>query len=147
MVDAHTETVTVGFIEVFPEHAPRKGDPHYAAFNAMKRRMKKAGLLVCNVCGATEHIEVHHSEIEFSHAAQVDLDKLNKALGLHLTDEEFVEWVESPGNAEPLCVLHHRGQEGVHSLPEPQWNVVRLCKSGVVIATSNSEIPVVKETT
>jgi hypothetical protein len=112
--------------------------------------MKKAGLLKCNVESdyhSTGPIELHHDKVEFAHANDIDVEKFNRAYGLHLNDEEFKRYIEEEGNLEPLCTLHHRGQEGIHSLDTPTWNVLRTSKNPkeVVEAVSNNEIPVVRE--
>ncbi len=124
MTDAHDQRTTVRLLEHFPPHETRKGDPYYFTFEAMKRRAKKAGLDKCAVCGA-QPVEWHHTYVEFALQNGIDVQKLNEVYGLHLDDESFKAWVESPGNAEPLCVRHHRGSEAVHSLPEPVWNAIR----------------------
>lgn len=148
---AHDETVTIRFIEHWPPHAPRKGDPHYAAFNAAKRRMKALGLYKCNVLSDYHYgqLEAHHSLVEFAHIEDVDVQKFDELYGLHLDDEGFKNYIESPAGLEILCELHHRGQEGVHSLPEPEWNALRVAKDGdnIVSVQSNSEIPVVMDKT
>ena len=154
MTDAHEAPVTIRLIERWPAHEPRERDPHYKAFHAAKARMKKAGLLKCNVDSAYHVgvIELHHALVEFAHVNDVDLDKFNHMYGLNLTDEQFKEFVEgAPGpngeNAlEPLCTLHHRGQEGIHSLPGPDFNVMRVAKDPehVITALSNTGIPVQK---
>ena len=145
-VAAHEQVVTVQFIERWQEHAPRKDDPDYKLFNAARRRMDTAGLLICAIadCNCYGGIELHHSLLEYAHAGDIDLDRLNKAYGLHLTDEEFAAWIESPGNLEPLCVGHHRGVYGVHSLPEPEWNAYRVAKASgrIVIAQKNNLVPI-----
>lgn len=56
----------------------------------------------------------------------VSVDRLNELLGLHLDANSFQDWIESPGNLEPLCMMHHIGNIGVHSMPEPLWNVTRV---------------------
>jgi hypothetical protein len=96
--------------------------------------MKAAGLLKCSVPTGphSEQIELHHSHVEFAYQNGVDVPKLNELLGLHLDDEAFKDWIESPENLEPLCSLHHRGAEAVHSLPTPIWNVVRVWKDDIV---------------
>lgn len=146
---AHEETVTVRFIERWPEHEPRKKDPYYKYFTAAKKRMKKLGLYKCNIDSKYHYgqLEAHHVKIEFAHLNDVDVDKFNRAYGLHLNDEDFKRYVEEEGNLEILCELHHRGQEGIHSLPSPEWNAIRVAKEGteVITAISNSEIPVIKE--
>ena len=147
-VAAHEKIVTVQFIERWQAHPPRKGDPDYKLFNAARRRMKAAGLLVCAIsdCNCYGGIELHHSKLEYAHVPDIDLERLNEVYGLHLTDEDFAAWVESPGNLEPLCVGHHRGVYGVHSLPEPEWNAYRVAKATgrIVIAQKNNLIPVTK---
>lgn len=149
VVVAHSQVVTIQFIERWPDHPPRKDDPDYALFNAARRRLVKAGLLVCAIGDGNCYggMELHHSDLEYAHAPDVDLDRLNKAYGLHLTEDEFAAWIESPGNLEPLCVGHHRGVYGVHSLPEPEWNAYRVAKATgrIVIAQKNSLIPVMPE--
>lgn len=149
MAKAHETEVTVRFIERWPDHEPREDDPYYHLFHAAKKRMKEMGLLKCNVESDYHYgnIELHHSKVEFAHANDIDIEKFNHAYGLHLNDKEFKEFVEGPGNLEPLCTLHHRGQEGVHSLPEPEWNVLRTAKDPhhVIEAQSNNLIPIQKD--
>ena len=89
-------------------------------------------------------MEVHHSKVEFAHIPDVDIDKFNRLYGLRLNDTDFAKYIEEEGNAEVLCTLHHRGQEGVHSLPEPEWNALRVAKDPkqMIVAVSNSLIPV-----
>ncbi len=146
MTDAHEAKVTIRLIERWPAHEPREKDPHYKLFHRAKERLKRQGLLVCHVSSDYHvgQIELHHQKIEFAHLNDIDLDKFNEAYGLHLTDEAFQEYVEQEGNLEALCILHHRGQEGVHSLPEPEWNVLRTSKDpkNTITALSNTGIPV-----
>lgn len=122
--------MSIRILEHIPSHEPRAGDKHYAAFNAARRRLKKAGLLKCVVCGSEgtreQPIELHHSHVEFSFQNGVDVAKLNELYGLHLDETSFTDWINSPGNLEPLCLTHHRGLEAVHLLPEPVWNAVRI---------------------
>lgn len=149
MTEAHEQVVTIRFIERWPAHEPRKDDPYYHLFHKAKERMKKAGLLRCNVESDYHYgqIELHHSKVEFAHQNDIDLEKFNHAYGLNLNDEEFKEFVEGDGNLEPLCTLHHRGQEGIHSLPEPEWNVLRTAKDPrhVIEVQQNNVIPVQRE--
>ena len=145
---AHDKEVTIRFIERWQAHAPRKGDPNYKYFNQAKTRMKKLGLLKCAI-DSNHHsgdIELHHSKLEFAHIEDVDLSKFNEAYGLHLDDASFQQFIEGEGNLEPLCREHHRGVSGIHSLPEPEWNALRVAKSGVDIVSveSNNLIPVDK---
>ncbi|WP_432836740.1 hypothetical protein [Dactylosporangium sp. CA-092794] len=128
MTDAHDQGLTLHLITHVPAHEPREEDPHYHLFEQVKGRMKRQGLWRCaigdNYCGG--NVELHHSHIEFSQTGSVDLDKINQQLGLHLdSDDDFQEWIESPGNLEPLCAVHHRTHFGVHVIPGPLWEPLR----------------------
>lgn len=125
-VPEHDQRLTIHLVEHIPEHGPRG-----ASFDRAKARMKALGLVKCVIdgCDTGAPIEYHHTIIEHAWQGGVDVDKLDKAFGLHLSDAEFADWVQSPGNLEVLCVVHHRTQLGVHALPEPLWNAVRVWKS------------------
>ena len=122
-VPAHDQRLTIRLIEHIPPHGPRGN-----AFEKAKRRMEALDLDQCVIegCDTGAKPEYHHTIIEHAFQAGVDVEKLNRAYGLHLTDEEFVDWVQSPGNLEVLCTVHHRTQLGIHALPEPLWNAVRV---------------------
>jgi hypothetical protein len=120
---AHDQKITIQLIEHVPPHGLRG-----AAFRRAKKRMKELGLVKCGVpgCSTGLPVEYHHSYVEHAWQEGVSLRKLNDMYGLHLSDEEFEEWVQGPGNLEPLCVEHHRGSTGVHVLPDPFWNLIRV---------------------
>lgn len=120
---AHDQKLTVRLVEHIPAHGPRG-----VLFERAKKRMRELGLDRCVMqgCDTGAPIEYHHSIVEHAWQGGVDIQKLNEAYGLHLTDSEFAAWVQSPGNLEVLCVVHHRTQLGVHALPEPLWNLVRV---------------------
>jgi hypothetical protein len=122
---AHTQKMTVHLLWHVTEHGPRG-----AKFEAAKRRMKQLGLVKCAIqgCDTGAPIEYHHSKIENSLVAGVDLRKFNREYGLHLSDAEFVEYIQSPGNLEALCSVHHRTQLGIHAIPEPGWAAIRVWK-------------------
>lgn len=133
MTAAHDQMQTLHILSHVPEHAPREGDPHYHLFEQMKARMKRQGLLKCaindDLCSGP--IEVHHSVVEFSQISATDPEKIAKAYGLHFeSDEDFATWCEGPGNAEPLCVAHHRTHFGIHVMPEPLWQALRFRRAG-----------------
>jgi hypothetical protein len=134
VTEAHDQRMTVHIITHVPEHQPREDDPHYHLFTAAKARMKRQGLWRCAInddyCGG--NVELHHTHIEFSQTNGMDLKKVNEAFGLHLEkDDEFQAWIESPGNLEPLCEVHHRTHYGVHMLPGPLWEPLRYRRQGV----------------
>ena len=132
VTEAHDQSMTVHILTHVPEHQPRENDPHYHLFNAAKARMKRQGLWKCAInddyCGG--NIELHHSHIEFSQVGSADLDKVNQAFGLHLaSDDAFQSWIESPGNLEALCEVHHRTHYGIHVIPGPLWEPLRYRKA------------------
>ena len=132
VTEAHDQRMTVHILTHVPEHQPRENDPHYHLFNQAKARMKRQGLWKCAInddyCGG--NIELHHSHIEFSQVGSEDLNRVNEAFGLHLAgDDAFQSWIESPGNLEALCEVHHRTHYGVHVLPGPLWEPLRYRKA------------------
>lgn len=134
MTAAHDQMLTLHIRQHIEEHAPRSDDPHYHLFEAAKTLLKRQGLWKCiiddELCSGQP--ELHHSVIEFSEANAVDPGKVGRALGLHFdTDEQFQQFIESPGNLEVLCEVHHRTHYGIHVLPEPLWQAVRFKRSDV----------------
>jgi hypothetical protein len=132
MTEEHDQRLTLHLVTHVPEHEPREDDPHYHLFEQVKARMKRQGLWKCVInddyCGG--NVELHHSHIEFSQTNAVDFDRLNKQLGLSIdSDDEFQTWIESPGNLEPLCSVHHRTHFGVHVIPGPLWEPLRYRKA------------------
>ncbi|MGH2519752.1 MAG: hypothetical protein ACRDF8_08115, partial [Chloroflexota bacterium] len=90
----------------------------------------------CAVCGTTTDVQCHHSLIEFSLSNAINIERFDHLFGLHLTEDDFQAFVEGPGNAEWLCVAHHIGAQGVHVLPEPLWNAIRVQKDGAPLVTA-----------
>lgn len=137
MTDAHQSTQHLTLLDSFPAHEPRKTDPHYAAFNACRQRLKKLGKLQCWInnadCDHTRPIELHHSIVEFSLANIVDSKHFGELYPeFHVADDEsFLTWIEGEGNLLPLCVVHHRGVLGIHSILYSPWLVQRFMKAGV----------------
>ena len=130
---AHDQRTTLHILAHIPEHEPRADDPHYHLFEQAKARIKRQGLWKCalndDLCGG--QLELHHVHVEFSQANAADPTKIEQAFGLHFEDDEdFQEWIESPGNLEVLCVNHHRTHYGVHVLPSALWEAVRWHRAG-----------------
>lgn len=142
---AHQQALTLHMLTHIPSHHPREDDPHYHLFEQAKERLKRQGLWKCviddELCDGQP--ELHHTHVEFSQINQVDPKAIEKHLGLHFeTDEDFQEWVESPGNLEVLCTNHHRAHYGIHVIPGPLWEAVRYHKKGTKAAAefiSNDE--------
>lgn len=134
VIPEHEQLLTLHIIEHVQAHEPREDDPHYHLFNEAKARLKKLGLLKCVIndehCGGVP--ELHHEHVPFAQQNASDREKVNKALGLHLEDDEaFARWIEGPGNLEVLCTNHHRSHYGVHVLPAALWAPLRFLRAGV----------------
>lgn len=132
---AHTAKETESFLYTFPAHEPRESDPHYHAFNAARRRLEKLGALKCWIDNADCQgaIELHHAIVEFSLAQIVDVahfEKLYPEFKID-DDEKFLTWINAEANLLPLCVQHHRGVIGVHSIHYPAWVVQRFMIQGI----------------
>lgn len=140
MTDAHKDKLNLSLAVSTPEHEPRESDPHYHLFNQAKARLKKQGLWKCvindDLCSGTP--ELHHSHIEFSQVNNMDSKRVEEAFGVHFTsDEDFQEWIESPGNLEVLCTAHHRTLYGIHAIPSPLWETFRYRKAGTEAAAEH----------
>ena len=142
----HDQMLTVHILTHVPEHSPREDDPHYHLFEQAKARLKRQKMWKCiiddDLCEGDP--ELHHTHVEFSQINQVDPKAVEKHLGLHFeTDEDFQEWVESPGNLEVLCENHHRAHYGIHVIPGPLWDAVRYHRRGTQAAAefiSNADV-------
>lgn len=119
MTDAHDQAVTHHYTMHYPEHPPREDDPHYADFNAYKRRTKAHA-----VCAKGKDkgdssecqggLELHHAHVEFALTNAIDLAALEAHYPGISNPDEVGAWVESGENFAWLCAFHHRGHGGVH---------------------------------
>ena len=133
-VPAHDQYETIYFHRHYEAHHQRKGDPYYHLFEEAKARLKKLGLWKCVIATAdcNGQIQCHHDLIEFAYQNSIDLDMINKLLGLHLDDEGFRKFIEGPGNLEPLCLAHHQGRVAIHKIPAADWTTVRVHKDALI---------------
>jgi hypothetical protein len=133
VVPAHDQYQTIRLKRHYEEHEARSDDPYKKMFEEVKARLKRQGLWKCVIGNAdcAGEMTLHHDEVEFAYANSVDLPDLNLLLGLHLTDEEFQEFIDEPGNLECLCANHHlpSGNVPIHLIPAADWTIVRVHKS------------------
>lgn len=130
LVAAHDQASAHRYTVHYPDHAPRDGDPHYAAFNAY-RKHNIAGA-VCYVGERAGHdlctpgLELHHAVLEFAIVNAVDAAALHRdfpEVSDHATAEEIAQWAESsPGQFRWLCQYHHRGHGGAHTASHADWS-------------------------
>lgn len=127
MTDAHDQKVTNAYIVAYPAHPARADDPHYADFEAFRRRTKDTAR--CAVAAQTGDgsdchggLELHHSHIEFALQNGIDLARLEHAYPGVSDPSQVGAWVESADNLLWLCEKHHRGAgTGVHHLPSSDF--------------------------
>ena len=73
-------------------------------------------------------MELHHSHIEFSLQNGVDLKWL-EADYPGVSDPDTVgAWVESAENLEWLCIFHHRGRGGKHTVAAADFEAERYVR-------------------
>lgn len=119
LVPAHTGKITLHYTINYPDHAPRRSDPHYRDFAAYRRRTVKNAK-----CAVGDHhndfseclggLELHHHFIEFALQNAVDLAWLEVDFPGISNPDAVGAWVESAANLLWLCEWHHRGAGGVH---------------------------------
>lgn len=136
---AHSQQVVNHYHVHYPEHSPRVGDPHYAAFNAYRKANvaaavcytgRRVGFDECKDAqgqpvgpqpNGGHGLELHHHFLEFAVINAVDLAALEVDFP-DLTDPEKVgAWAESDVNFIWECALHHRGPGGVHHASAADW--------------------------
>lgn len=128
---AHVQLVVNHYQIHYPDHAPRQGDIHYAAFNAYHRAHSKTAICFVGArvgfteCSdATGHamldqpghlgIELHHHFLEFAVINSVDLHAIEVDYPDLTSLEKVAAWAESDPNFMWLCAKHHRGAGGAH---------------------------------
>jgi hypothetical protein len=104
----------------FPAHPVRESDPHYADFEAYRRRTKDTAVceFALEIGDASECVgglELHHAHIEFSLQNGVDLARLERRYPGISDPTQIGAWVESADNLIWYCAYHHRGHGGVHT--------------------------------
>jgi hypothetical protein len=134
MVEAHDQLITHRYVIHYPAHEPRKHDPNYRDFNAYRRRTAKSA-----VCLVGKHrqdfsecfgrLELHHTHIEFALLNSVDLKWLEIDYP-GVSDPRIIgAWVNSAQNLDWLCVWHHRGTGGIHSLAASDFEAERYIRN------------------
>ena len=120
MTAAHDQAETRHYLMHYPEHPAREDDPHYADFEAYRRRTHSTA--VCRFAEETGDasechgvLELHHAHVEFSLQNGIALERLEH-LYPGISDPSTVgAWVETADNLVWLCAWHHRGHGGVHT--------------------------------
>lgn len=139
---AHKAKQTHHYTVLFPEHPPRKEDPHYRDFNHYHETTKHdPEIYQCAIgkhrgdfseCSLNKPLELHHSHVEFSLQNGVDLKWLEVDYPGISNPDEVGAWVESADNLQWLCEAHHRGLMGVHKLSASDYEAVKYVRGLVV---------------
>ena len=134
-VAAHQQKITRSYWVNYPAHPARKDDPHYADFNAYRRRTEATAHCAIgehrgdySECSLDKPLELHHAHVEFSLQNGVDLAWL-EADYPGISDPSSVgAWVESGANLLWLCENHHRGPGGVHVASASDYEAEKYVK-------------------
>lgn len=150
-VPSAARPVTHHYLVHYPAHGPRPGDPHYAAFEAYRR--KHEATAVCAVgavqdpafvdCSRGAPLELHHAHVEYALTNGVDPAALAKAFpGLDpaATPDQVDAWIESEANFMWLCVFHHRGAGGAHTAAAADWEAQKYVR-GLITAPAGQAPP------
>jgi len=132
-IPAHDQKVTHTYTIHFPEHEPRRNDPHYKDFQHYRRLTRATAKCAVgqhrndySECGGV--LELHHAHIEFALQNNVDLAWLEVDYPGVSNPDEVGAWVESAQNLVWLCTRHHRGDLGVHVLTSADYEAMRYVK-------------------
>ncbi len=132
---AHDQAVRNAYTVHYPEHEPRKNDPHYKDFEAYRRATKATAKCQFGVdrggdfteCGGG--LELHHSHIEFATQNAVDLALLEVRYPGVANADEVGAWVESGDNLTWICAKHHRGVGGIHHASASDFEAEHFIRS------------------
>ncbi len=130
---AHDQAETHRYVVHYPDHAPRKGDPHYRDFEAYHRRTKATavcaiGAAIGDTSDCHGQLELHHAHIEFALANSVDLARLARVYPGIDNPDEVGAWIETAANLQWLCLAHHRGHGGVHNASASDFEAERFVR-------------------
>ena len=139
-VPAHVQKSSHSYYIHFPPHPARKDDPHYVDFDHYHRKTRptarcyvgeRIGFGDCrdaqgHPCpppdsGEQPGLELHHAIVEFSLQNGVSLTALEVDFPGISDPDQVGAWVESDVNFRWLCVWHHRGMGGAHTLTHSDW--------------------------
>jgi hypothetical protein len=143
-VAAHEAVQSHHYLVHFPEHPARTSDPHYKDFDHYHRKTRptarcfvgeRIGFDECrdaqgvsctiDADGQQSGLELHHAHVEFSMQNGVSLAALEKDYPGISNPDEVGAWVETEANFRWLCVHHHRGPAGAHSVSHSDWEAAQ----------------------
>ena len=132
-VPSHDQKVTHSYTVHYPEHEPRKSDPHYRDFNAYRRKTYKTarcamGIQRGDFTECDGPLELHHAHVEFALQNGVDLKWLEQSYP-GISDPDAVgAWIESAANLTWLCAKCHRGHGGIHVASASDWEAEKFVR-------------------
>lgn len=132
---AHDQVVAHRYVVHYPDHAPRADDPHYADFEAYRRRTHAHARCAVAVevgddsdCDKAHPLELHHTHVEFALANAVDLHRLEHLYPGISDPTQVGAWIETADNLTWLCRAHHRGPGGVHVAAAADYEAAKVVR-------------------
>ena len=139
-VAAHDGVQSHRYLVHFPPHPARTSDPHYKDFDHYHKKTRptarcyvgeRIGFDECrdaqgnpatiDAKGKQAGLELHHAHIEFALQQGVDLKALEVDYPGVGNPDEVGAWIETAANLRWLCVHHHRGPGGAHTISHADW--------------------------
>lgn len=150
---AHDQHFAHAYWVHFPPHPARKDDPHYTDFDHFHRKTRptarcyvgerigfdeccdaQGAACVIDAKGEQSGLELHHAHIEFALQNGVDLAALERDYPGISNPDEVGAWVETDVNFRWLCVRHHRGPAGAHTITHSDWEAGQYIPALIVPA-------------
>ena len=135
MIDAHDQKITHRYLIHYPAHPPRSGDPHYVDFEHYRRLTHATAACAVGAhrgdfseCSLDQPLELHHAHIEFSLQNGVDLAWLEHDYPGISDPAQVGAWIESAANLVWLCVFHHRGSGGAHTVSASDYEAEKYVR-------------------
>lgn len=143
VVAAHRQIVTNRYLIAYPDHQPRKNDPHKVDFDAWKRRQRKLGKWRCawaaevdddSECDLSKPLEAHHSHLELALLNSVSYKRLEHFFPGISDPVKAGAWIDGDLNLILYCARHHRSLDGgVHHLDAAIWESAKILKPGTLL--------------
>jgi hypothetical protein len=141
-VAAHVQVSSHKYLMHYPEHPARTSDPHYADFEAYRKKTRSTakceiGLRRNDFSECSGELELHHAHVEFSLQNGIDLAWLEIDYPGISDPDNVGAWVESASNLEWLCEFHHRGASGAHVASASDFEAEKYVKRLISAASSD----------
>lgn len=131
------------------DYLPGHGEREAALFEKSRHQLVVIEKRACWLCGATEHLQAHHSPIEFARANDADFSPGSKIR----QDKPDFDWaafdaaggdptlfIDSTHNLIILCEPCHIGENrGIHNKTHPNWVFRRYAKANIILTPEDNK--------